>query len=546
MKNPYAIFLEDYLIEYHHLSHNDLKKPFHCLNPEHKDEHPSMHVMKNKTHCHCFACGKTYDLIGLVMEDKECSFEEALTFLHEKYKDQLQDKEQAITVEKQIDRFKPNRIRKIGKYELNKTASEYLKSRGVINSDFITTLFRLNVKNNELIIPHIHLDQSNDLVYQDYIARYLNPNAEIRYRRPAGVNSTTFSFPYDNLNKNYLFKKSYDDAKIEIQFVTEGEIDMASLLDLKKEYKDEKVNGIAFAYTALSSTGNINKYLDLIGKMEEKRKSKTLFVLCLDNDNAGKQTSDVLKGFLLDNSLLFCDASNIYKGYKDINEAIQKNRENTQTIFNETLNKLEEFYYHEKGKLYLDNYIENGKITDSRNILTIPFLHCTTFRLNQNGKPNYQSKDSIDIRVLFNPNDSINQQFNDLLEIAKERQKDVLDKTIDNDVCFYLNTGEYQINKREKRNIEDLMAFLVSKKIMINETEYPLDGYANFNKMNDGYHYLEVNNSKLEKIYMQSLNNTTYKEKVINKELGNKYSQIEVKEMDQKLWKQAEQERDFE
>lgn len=544
MKNPYDIFLEDYLIENHHLSSYDLKKTFHCLNPEHTDEHPSMHLSKNKNYCHCFACGKTYDIVSLVMQDKECSYNEAMQFLEEKYKNQIQDRENLKEFESKYNLNKKSSIRNLGVYELDKNASEYLKNRGIKYADVITKTLRLKLKNNELYIPHIHLNDNNELICTDYIIRNLNPNAETRYKRQAGVNSSTYSFPFDNINKNTLLKREYDNADFEVQFVTEGEIDMATLFDLKKDFIGNSKN-ITLAYTALSSTGNVNKYINLINEMGENRKPKTLFILCLDNDNAGKQTSDVLKGFFVENNLLFYDASYIYKEYKDINEAIQKDRNKTQDIFNKTLNEIENIYYKEKGKLYLNNYIENGKIIDENHKLTIPFLHCTTFRFNKDGKVSYESKDTLDIRVLFNPNDGVNKQFNDLLSYAKEYQKQILDENLDNDVAFYLNTGFYQINKNETNNISDLMAFLVSKKILVDKTEYPLDCYAEFNSMNDGYHYLEVDNKNLEKIYMQSLNNTKFKQKTVT-ENGIKYSQIKRIEVVEEICKSKEQERDFE
>lgn len=43
-------------------------KPFHCLNPEHNDQNPSMSYDRNRNKVHCFACGvdcDTFDLIGL-------------------------------------------------------------------------------------------------------------------------------------------------------------------------------------------------------------------------------------------------------------------------------------------------------------------------------------------------------------------------------------------------------------------------------------------------------------------------------------------------
>ena len=39
----------------------DLSKAFRCLNPEHKDENPSMRYDAKRCKVHCFSCGVDYD-----------------------------------------------------------------------------------------------------------------------------------------------------------------------------------------------------------------------------------------------------------------------------------------------------------------------------------------------------------------------------------------------------------------------------------------------------------------------------------------------------
>ncbi len=58
-----------YLADYLQGKGIDIGRPFHCLNPEHTDENPSMSFDRKRNICHCFSCGATYDIfhcIGLL------------------------------------------------------------------------------------------------------------------------------------------------------------------------------------------------------------------------------------------------------------------------------------------------------------------------------------------------------------------------------------------------------------------------------------------------------------------------------------------------
>ena len=47
-----------------------LHKPFACLNPAHRDAHPSMGYNEKNQTVHCFACGATYDVFDLVGQEE--------------------------------------------------------------------------------------------------------------------------------------------------------------------------------------------------------------------------------------------------------------------------------------------------------------------------------------------------------------------------------------------------------------------------------------------------------------------------------------------
>ena len=55
--------LADYLTRAHGI---DTKKAFTCLNPEHPDKHPSMHLDMRHNKAHCFACGANYDIFDVI------------------------------------------------------------------------------------------------------------------------------------------------------------------------------------------------------------------------------------------------------------------------------------------------------------------------------------------------------------------------------------------------------------------------------------------------------------------------------------------------
>ena len=58
--------MEDYLTTHKGLN---VRKPFHCLNPEHPDKNPSMSFDRRRNKVHCFACGKDYDIFDLISLD---------------------------------------------------------------------------------------------------------------------------------------------------------------------------------------------------------------------------------------------------------------------------------------------------------------------------------------------------------------------------------------------------------------------------------------------------------------------------------------------
>lgn len=52
-----------------------------CPNPQHPERRPSARVYEDSNHVHCFACGRTWDAVGLVQTVRGCGFAEAIVWL---------------------------------------------------------------------------------------------------------------------------------------------------------------------------------------------------------------------------------------------------------------------------------------------------------------------------------------------------------------------------------------------------------------------------------------------------------------------------------
>lgn len=67
------------------------KNKLRCPSINHTDKEPSASVHPSKNFCHCFACGATYNPIGLVMELEQCSLPKACNIIIKEYGLKLND-----------------------------------------------------------------------------------------------------------------------------------------------------------------------------------------------------------------------------------------------------------------------------------------------------------------------------------------------------------------------------------------------------------------------------------------------------------------------
>ena len=107
-----------------------------------------------------------------------------------------------------------------------------------------------------------------------------------------------------------IFNRAALDTDHKEIFVTEGAIDALSIIE---------VGGCA---VALNSAANADKFIAQL----EKRKSKTAFILCLDNDDAGKRATETLRNGLTRLNIRFVVAD-VCNGHKDPNEALTADRD---------------------------------------------------------------------------------------------------------------------------------------------------------------------------------------------------------------------------
>lgn len=215
--------------------------------------------------------------------------------------------------------------------------SQYLQNRGIS----METQLKYNIgycgawknpKNDKATpTPRIIIPTSD----YSYGARYVGDNENIpKMIKAGGVNIF-------NLKALYSGYKPV--------FVVEGEIDALSILEL--------------GYDAVG-LGGTSMWRKLVEHLEEKL-TQSILILALDNDDAGKKTTDSLKTALNDLGVLFIEY-NIAGEYKDANEMLVKDKYGLKNNIEEALKKaavleqglLRELQQEESCEHYIDDFID--------------------------------------------------------------------------------------------------------------------------------------------------------------------------------------------
>lgn len=286
--SEYKTYLWDYLQKYHNVT--SPKRFFHCLNPNHIDNNPSMVFTDKYNICKCFSCGVSYDIYDLIGLDYDLhSFKEQLEKVQELYLGYVPVKKE---VKKEIDNKIYDYTNYYNKCFKNRYKTTYLEQRGITR---------------ELIDKYkIGYDEERKLVVfpinkHCYFARSVVNNDKIKSRGSSDI-----------WNKKYIKENN------QLVYVTEGIIDALSLEVIDPNVKVMSINGV----------GNINS---LVYALKENNFNGTIGIV-FDKDGAGKKATDELKkelakinvnSFSTSMIATFDDISKV----KDINMALINNKD---------------------------------------------------------------------------------------------------------------------------------------------------------------------------------------------------------------------------
>lgn len=286
--SEYKTYLWDYLQKYHNVT--SPKRFFHCLNPNHIDNNPSMMFTDKYNICKCFSCGASYDIYDLIGLDYDLhNFKEQLEKVQELYLEYVPVKKEA---KKDIDNKIYDYTNYYNKCFKNRYKTTYLEQRGITR---------------ELIDKYkIGYDEERKLVVfpinkHCYFARSVVNNDKIKSRGSSDI-----------WNKKYIKENN------QLVYVTEGIIDALSLEVIDPNVKVMSINGV----------GNINS---LVYALKENNFNGTIGI-AFDKDGAGKKATDELKkelakinvnSFSTSMIATFDDTSKV----KDINMALINNKD---------------------------------------------------------------------------------------------------------------------------------------------------------------------------------------------------------------------------
>lgn len=386
---------------------------FRCISPDHTDNNASMSINKKgsktvapNTTCHCWACGKTYDIFGLAQlvhlreTGEDLSYGKAIGKIEELY----EGKKSTVIETKQNSFDMAKYIQSIKTYGF-----DYMRKRGI--NDFLTTanLIKYSSKKNSILIPA--LEKGKVVSYTErFVDVQDTTNEEVRYKHIGGMNL-------------------YNSVRVDCKniFIVEGEIDALSInhglgwgvnksgegLKVKSfnkteewlssevyqqqyplgepefdsEIDDRVYNELNAKAIGLGSANNVNLLLtsikrELIGLNKWKN-----IIIALDNDKAGlRGTEELIKGL----EELGCKyiSVNLYGEHKDANEALLNDKEAFRKKLEFTALNFNSIYEKEIDCTEVFQQIDNNQsIPSQKNIYDELATECAKFYVKV--KPNY-------------------------------------------------------------------------------------------------------------------------------------------------------------
>lgn len=262
-----------------------LHKPFACLNPTHRDAHPSMGYNEKNQTVHCFACGATYDVFDLVgQEENLTDFPSKMKAVNRRY-----GGGEVIRVTAKPAQAFPYK-------EGGGRPDHYFTGRGL--SDETVRRFGLVVENGYAVLPVFA-----EGVCRSVCRRAIDPAVEPRYQNSRGAMQLWNSAAMER-------------AAGEALFVTEGIFDALSLEEL------------GFPAVALCGAANTGKLVQKIDEYVPVAWPERV-ILAGDSDAAGQGMNEKLREQLTARGIA-CAVLDLPDGSKDVNEALVQDRDALQ------------------------------------------------------------------------------------------------------------------------------------------------------------------------------------------------------------------------
>lgn len=287
--------LKDYLIARGY----NLHKNFRCPNPEHNDKNPSAKYYENSNLVYCNGCHKHYDIFNLIGFEYGLNSKEAYKKGFELFGDKTLTNKRYLE-KKEEEKEEINFCEKFIKWHKDLLESEcakkYIYSRGISDK----TIGRFNLGFNQT---------TNYVVF---------PTSDYSFNSRSIKEKSFFKQGTSNLfNKSALF----NDKRYCI--ITESEFDCLSFEEI--------------GYNAIG-LGGVGLFKKLF---EENLPKDKVYILALDNDKAGQETTAEMINKFKQQDLMFL-AMNYGELNKDPNEALTTNLDRFKEVCEQTIKNLEE------------------------------------------------------------------------------------------------------------------------------------------------------------------------------------------------------------
>ncbi len=287
----YKPYILNYLSDFHGIK--DFKKNFHCLNPEHADNDPSMSYYSKNNTCRCFGCGAKYDIFDLVKLDFGLEeFKEQLNKVLEIYEGRSLPISKTKIEEKE---YEPHDYTNYFKYCLaNQNQTDYLEKRGI--SKILQQKYHIGYdsKNKRVVIP---------INKNCYFARGTEDKSKIK--------SPGISYLW---NEKLLLESNSSD----LIYVTEGIIDALSLEMVRENIKTISLNGL----------DNYGRLIQILSN----RENNPVIILVFDEDNKGQIYENRVHEELKQMGIKVFKSSFAGLHGKDVNDALLENKESLKDV----------------------------------------------------------------------------------------------------------------------------------------------------------------------------------------------------------------------